>query len=554
MKSTFNLIDESWIPCILLKGDGSLEPFGLRDTLIRAHEIREIYSDSPLTVAAIHRLLLAIVHDVFGPPRSPDRAAWVALWEARQWDAQKLNDYFAKWHAHFYLFHDQYPFYQVTRFPPEATIKTDKKGNPRPGKPIANLARELTSGSNTTLFDHHIDAWPESISLAEAALRLVTTQAFALGGGQSGIPGNNFRHAVCVKGALFLVQGKNLFETLLLNMMEYPSRRGTRLQDSECDRPMWRMDDPFEKNRPKPLGYLDFLTWPSRRIQLVDPVETEQGLAVSKVYLTQGLWTDESVLDPLKNYFSSKKGQPFSYGFDRDKALWRDSVALFELQADVDRRHVPENFYLLSDLVRSGVLGREQKLRYMAFGLATGDGGAGDVALWRHERMPLPLDYLTGEDAVVRLRDALQLAEAVGQRLEQARDWLIWLCWEKPDEEREFSKWRQAKDYTKRKREDSFRAYQHKLPVATHYWWRLDDPFKATMEGLAGEQFEDTFLKWRDTLREAARNAFREVMAKLAPTPRHLKAIAKAQGELDFGLNIVLKVDKGRHDEKEPTH
>ena len=84
MKSFFNLLEEAWIPCIML--DGRMEPLSLRDTLVQAHTIREIYTDSPLTVAALHRLLLAVLHRVFRPM---NRHVWAELWAKGQgqWEA-----------------------------------------------------------------------------------------------------------------------------------------------------------------------------------------------------------------------------------------------------------------------------------------------------------------------------------------------------------------------------------------------------------------------------------------------------------------------------------
>ena len=65
MTYSFNLIDEPWIPC--LRPDGTTIALGLRETLLQAHELREIRGDTPLETAALHRLLLAILHRVFGP-------------------------------------------------------------------------------------------------------------------------------------------------------------------------------------------------------------------------------------------------------------------------------------------------------------------------------------------------------------------------------------------------------------------------------------------------------------------------------------------------------
>ena len=78
----FNLLDEPWIPCVFL-GSGALQELGLRDTLVRAHEIRAIVDPSPLVTVALHRLLLAVLHRVFGPLNA---AAWARLWEQERLD------------------------------------------------------------------------------------------------------------------------------------------------------------------------------------------------------------------------------------------------------------------------------------------------------------------------------------------------------------------------------------------------------------------------------------------------------------------------------------
>ena len=41
----YNLVEEGWIPCLM--GDGTRESFGLRDVLVRAPDIREIFHESP---------------------------------------------------------------------------------------------------------------------------------------------------------------------------------------------------------------------------------------------------------------------------------------------------------------------------------------------------------------------------------------------------------------------------------------------------------------------------------------------------------------------------
>ena len=531
MKSFFNLLEEPWIPCIML--DGRMEQLSLRDTLVQAHTIREIYTDSPLTVAALHRLLLAVLHRVFGPR---DRHVWVDLWNNAQgrWDTAKLDEYLHSWHSRFYLFDEQHPFYQVATLPP--TVKPDSK-------PIGVLATQIASGHNVTLFSHHVDQEPERLPVAEAARRVITAQAYALGGGQSGIPGENFRHAPCAKGALFLVQGENLFQTLLLSMRKYP-HSGSRLPDEpDKDRPAWEAENAFLPTRNQPLGYLDYLTWQSRRIKLVFPDAAIQAPMIERTFLTQGLGLDEAVLDPLKSYTESKEGKPIPHRFSEERSLWRDSIALFEL-SDAKANSSPENFRLLAELVHHHHLERYQRFRYLAIGMATGESGAGSAALWRYERMPLPLAYLADEAAVEQLRKGLDLAQVVDWRLGDACDWLTWL-WLEPDAYERFDEWQKSKDHRNRGKNTSFTTLRDQLSTTQHYWWRLAQPFQSVLTGLAADDealVNAALLAWRDTLQRTAIAAFQEITEGIEPSPRTLRAIVKAEAQLEWGLGVALKV------------
>ena len=60
MATSFNLCDEPWLPCIRL--DGRAVELGLYDMLMQAHTLRELLGETPLETAALHRLLLAVLH------------------------------------------------------------------------------------------------------------------------------------------------------------------------------------------------------------------------------------------------------------------------------------------------------------------------------------------------------------------------------------------------------------------------------------------------------------------------------------------------------------
>jgi CRISPR system Cascade subunit CasA len=71
-ESYFNLLDQSWIPVRMLDGRDQL--LGVRATLRHAREIAAIEDASPLVVAALYRLLLAVLYRALQGPNSFDEA------------------------------------------------------------------------------------------------------------------------------------------------------------------------------------------------------------------------------------------------------------------------------------------------------------------------------------------------------------------------------------------------------------------------------------------------------------------------------------------------
>lgn len=161
---TFNLVREPWIRCV-----GLDRPVGLAEALASAHELAEIVDESPLVVAALHRLLLAILHRNLGPR---DTETWGGLWRQRRFPAEVLEAYWTKWESRFNLFDDTHPFYQ--------SASITKRDEPRT---TAILEFHRSSGGNATLADHTTDDRSPVMSPAEAARALITHQTFALGGG-----------------------------------------------------------------------------------------------------------------------------------------------------------------------------------------------------------------------------------------------------------------------------------------------------------------------------------------------------------------------------------
>ena len=320
MAASFNLIDEPWIPCIDLQGNPV--ELGIRDTLTRAHELREVYDESPLVTVSIYRLLLAILHRVFGPDSAD---TWLEHWRQGVWEARQLDSYFNTWYERFDLFHPDpaHRFYQA---------EPDESYKPRS---VIHLVH--SQGNNPTLFTHDTDEMAFGYTPAEASRALLASQNCYLGGLlRSGVssPGSP-----CARGVNIMSQGRNLFETLSLNWFPYPEEEVFRSRAD--DRPAWEMDDPFEANRQVlkvktkqevlPLGYLDFLTWQNCRLWLGQP--NEDGL-VREVRIGLGnLKIHWSVTNPLYHYRREQTQDPSGLKFLRfseGRALWRDSTALLQ--------------------------------------------------------------------------------------------------------------------------------------------------------------------------------------------------------------------------------
>jgi CRISPR system Cascade subunit CasA len=503
MTLEFNLVDRPWIPCVLRNGEAIT--LGLRDVLREAHEIRALAVDSPLELAALHRLLLAIVHRNFGPEGGE---AWEDLWLAERFDPAPLEDYWKEWRPRFDLLDEERPFYQA----PDDRVKE---------KPPNSLILDTAFGNKATLFDHNTDEEGIMLSPAKAARAVVTLQAFGLAG-LAGIRGDTFTEGTCTSGVIFFVQGDTLFETLMLNLLPYPTWDTVLVHQPE-DRPAWEMEDPYQPERTRPLGYLDYLTWQNRHILLM-PQPTSAGPMITAITMAPALRLDDDILDPMKHYRRDSRRGPLPLRFQEDRALWRDSAALFKLSSDDYRP--PETFRWLAELVDDDVLDAAQTRRYMALGMAK---SRAKVEFYRAERMPLPMQYLAEETLVERLDEALKMAENVrGQLWGAARTLAKFILSPQADQESGREPDRGDMD-----------NLMTQWAVERDYWVRLEIPFQQLVETLP-QNMTGSMQAWDATLRRVAWDALERIAGELEHRPRHLKAAVQARGQLGAGLKKVL--------------
>ena len=356
----------------------------LYDTLANAHKIQEITDESPLVTAALHRVLLAIMHRVLGPK---NEAEWCSIWNDGDPNIREdeLLRYLDDGRHRFDLFDKKWPFYQVASF---------AVGNP---SPVARLRQELASGNNPTLFDHSYESNEMAMTAAEAARSVIATQSFALGGGRSATIYT--RDAPIARSAVILMRGDSLAQTLVLNLVRYDhdAEVNEPFAATGEDMPAWEQDSAPVPGPRVPNGYVDLLTWQSRMLRL-EPEGSEDEPLVRRVHFAQA-----EVLESLpENAFVDPQAVGIrdetrhdTLRFDSQRAVWRDSVALLRVtlwrQAMFAGQTKPWNGWaewLLADAqfqatYRLSVLGLETEP-----GRAKADCGAGRICRFRRRICP----------------------------------------------------------------------------------------------------------------------------------------------------------------------
>ena len=105
----YSVLSEPVIPVLWL--DGRIDAIGIRETFLRAHEIRDIQGDTPLERYALLRLLIAFAMDMLHPKNSFDRRDLLDLERFNPTDFDKYIALCEKDGPRFDLFDAEHPFF-----------------------------------------------------------------------------------------------------------------------------------------------------------------------------------------------------------------------------------------------------------------------------------------------------------------------------------------------------------------------------------------------------------------------------------------------------------
>lgn len=492
-----NALYDPWIP-VRSPGGASTE-VGLRDAVLDAHNIEGLADPRPLGPPTQLRLLIALIQRIFAPEDVED---WRKLWQAGRFDPDSVTKYLSRWEKRFQLLDGDTPFLQVGGDFSIGNVTT-----------IDKLAHDVDPATFNRLFSHS-DGPAVPVSQSEALRRLVMAQACAIGGGISGNPTwngasfvrPNFSHAPLATSAIVVLEGRTLFETILLNLVPVLV---------EGDLPVWERDlAPVYFEQSTASGPLDRYTNLSRMVRLIADADSGQ---IAGCYYTQGRTLTEAGADLMVSYRRDDKLGLLPLRISDNRASWRDLHAILTFshaEGGSDLRAGVLRF--VGGLVDAGHLSGYGHIRLRLFGVAADKAR---VILWRSDRVSFPTAFLAREDLVgvlsARMADAAKMASDIGGRTRS-------MCWHylspvhgqmQPD------------SATVAKIADQLDARQM-------YWAALEEQYPKLLEDIGAlpdtepETLAALTTDWTVRCAEAARDALEAAQARLGETPRAWRALA----------------------------
>lgn len=385
----FNVISEPWIP--VETKEGQFDTLGIRETLLRAHELRSVCAMSPLFTYGIQRILIAFLIDAFRPEEVDDLAELIGKGRFDEHTIDSYIDLCRQDGECFDLFNEKKPFLQ-TPF--------DNKDN-QP-ELIVKLFTEWPEGNNHVHFNHAKED-SHLFTPAQCVQALCALPAFALNFGRATYFGINGQPPVYL-----LYAGNTLFGTLACSMIAKSEYSSNTFDEPPA---AWRSNTIVRSGEPLArVSLLHGLTCQSRRIQML-PERKDEEIIIKYIFYDKG-WDYKTVSnwrDPHVAYYLDDKGVQKVLRPNEGRAIWRDLG-----------RILPKG-------TRPAILNNiEEKLLYLdnsscfaalnTYSLTGKFKGAIYAAMsWFEEPVPNHLYLLKDEDKTKLLLDCIQLIEILNR-------------------------------------------------------------------------------------------------------------------------------------------
>lgn len=365
----FNLLQEPWIR--VRTQDCTVKEVSLTDVLLHAQEYADLAGEMPTQDAAILRLLLAVLHTVFSrvdengtpaPFEETDDALirWDALYRLGHFPEEPVRAYLEQWKDRFWLFHPERPFWQV----PEAKI-----GSPFGAKKLNGEVFE--SENKDSLFPICSGIGKEKLSYSQAARWLIFLNNYddtAAKKKAKDRPLPSMGTGWLGKLGVVYVTGKNLFETLMRNLMFL--RNGAELWNPDV--PCWELECVRSGERTEiacPDNFAELMTLQSRRILL----ERQNDYVVRYTVLGGDFFDSTNAFAEPMTLWGKKQekrvGLEYYYPKRHDpaKQIWREFSSLVGTEG-----HTPGVIWWNTYLQGVGLLTKKEALQICAVGVEYG--------------------------------------------------------------------------------------------------------------------------------------------------------------------------------------
>lgn len=314
----FNLIDEPWI--IVRCRDGKVKPVSLKETLLSSHTFSGLAGETKTQDFAIFRLMLAVLYTVFSRYDSDGQEieaddmqefaldCWKKIWDTGKLPAAPVERYLTEWHERFWLFDDEFPFYQTNAVAEKSECATAKM--------IGTL---FESNNKARLFSDR-NQEGRALSYAEAARWLIHLSQFDDIAAKQPTPKKTW----CGKLSMIALTGDSLFRTLMLNFRaDYDANR------EKSELPAWETDRRqivFNQQIAVPDNQAALLTIQSRNLLLCE----ENGMVIA-YKLAGGDWfEDEAVFEEQMTLWSGYQDKKAPHPefkpkrYDTSKLIWQE--------------------------------------------------------------------------------------------------------------------------------------------------------------------------------------------------------------------------------------
>lgn len=492
--ASFNLLRDPWMPVSLI-GKGSTR-VSLVKALLDASSLAGFEHEDPLVVVSCYRLALAFLHRALHGPDSVEAAC---DWLRNGFPASRIDAYADKWVNRFELFDPDTPFYQQPGL-----------ANEKFRDHWSRLVAARGSFNTNPLYRHELrsDEPPgDAAKPGDAVLHLIAHQTFALGGLTKRFI-TSAKGAPFATSALTLVQGRNLLETLCLNLVAYDGAHAHQ------DAPVWESRVPtlgeLRKNADHPAtGLTESYTWRARSIQLLVTEDTE----VEWMYYAEGVNPGpEPYPDPMVGQRQNAKGDWFPLGFREDRAMWRD-LHCFVPQRDASRppeviSWAEELLYFAGDLKRP--------IEFAVFGM---ENNKAKIVMTRQEQLRLPHLALQVPSLRKDIQDWVDKASQAAYRLEVALQILA------------FNLITNKKKTGGKELENEVKAQLHSFQYGALFWPEAERLFWEHLAQVPSEvnsyqESKETLdHNWAGELRRLGTRVFNQIAATLDRAANTLRAI-----------------------------